>query len=89
MRIGKRLLTVSLTLLGVYSLLGAGSCSQGPDVTVYISTPKNGGMNWARASANKTGFIPYQYTDKFVCFNQIDAQLLLDYCKASQNDNNN
>ncbi len=55
-------------------------CAHGPKVTVNISSPERGGMDWYDERTNKAGFVPYSATDQYMCFNPSDAQLLLNYC---------
>jgi hypothetical protein len=57
------------------------SCQHnGPKVTVYISDPKNGGMEFYNEVTNQSGFVTYDQTDKFVCLNQDDLAAVLNYC---------
>lgn len=66
-------------------MIGASKCSNGPNVSIYISTPKSNGMNWANASTGQQGFVPYSSTDKYVCMTPTDAQTLFSYCRSAEN----
>lgn len=84
-----RLLLLSLVCLSAF-LVGMNSCStNGPKVTVYISNPVAGGMDFSDAAGTK-GFVEYPKTDKFVCLTPIDTQTLLNYCgiQTSEFDSN-
>ena len=65
--------------------MGVSECSQGPEMAIYISTPKSGGMNYYDPVSDKSGFIPYSQTDKFICLTPTDAQTLFNYCKTPSN----
>lgn len=79
----KHFLNVVAFALGMMtcSLYG---CGAGPKVTVYISDPSQGGMQFYNENTGQSGFVAYSETDKFVAFNPADAQMLIDYCKLSQ-----
>lgn len=74
-RLSVFLLGLTLGLMPAY-LIG---CEVGPKVTVYISDPDRGGMEYYDAQGN-SGFVPYSVTDKYVAFSPADAQTLLNYC---------
>lgn len=71
------LLLVSLSLNAAFILP---SCKTGPKIAVFISNPKEMGMDWSDARDGTHGFIDYGQTDKFVCVMPIDFQTLLTYC---------
>lgn len=56
------------------------SCANGPKVRVHISDPTRGGMDFYDQRTKESGFAFYAETDKFVCFNTMDIQTLLNYC---------
>lgn len=60
-------------------LLGAG-----PAVTLYLSDPLKGGMEYYDELTQQSGFISYSETDRLICLNPPDMSLLLDYCKISR-----
>lgn len=70
-----------LTLLISSSLL---ACSKGPKVTVYISNPDKGGMDFHNNKTKKDGFVTYWDTDKFVCLEKTDMNTLLVYCNEKK-----
>lgn len=78
----KRLLKLS----GVFSLfllsfyLVAFACGHGLLVSVYISDPARGGMEFYDSTNGHKGFVKYEDTDKFIAFTPSDAQALFDYC---------
>ncbi len=55
-------------------------CGNGPKVSVYLSNPEVGGMDFYDPNAGHGGFVPYSATDKFVCFTPPDAQTLVSAC---------
>lgn len=62
------------------------SCKgKGPQVTVYISNPGSGGMDFYDEATGDKGFVPYANTDNLVCLNQVDLTSILDYYKISLN----
>lgn len=66
----------------VFMLCALTGCPKdGPQVTVYTSTPASGGMNYSDPKGNK-GLKPYSQTDKYICFTPTEAQTLLNYCEA-------
>lgn len=72
------------TCLSALLCLGFGGCKNGPDVTIYISDPKERGMEYSNDDGTVQGFVPYEHTDKFVCFTPGDAQTLINFCGASK-----
>lgn len=71
-----------MAFLSVF-LLGIDSCANGPKVTVYVSNPNAGGMDYSDTSGNK-GFIEFYKTDKFVCFTPPDMETMLNYCGVNK-----
>lgn len=67
-------------LLAIAFLLGISACATTPRMTVYVSTPARGGMNFHDPRKGSGGFLPYDQTDKFVCFTPDDLGVLLDQC---------
>ena len=55
------------------------ACANGPKVTVYVSNPAKGGMDFADEKTNVKGFVPYSSTDKFIALTPQDAETLLNY----------
>ena len=51
-----------------------------PQITVYVSTPISKGLVGYSQVSKKTNFLQYDQTDKFVCFNPDDLQILLRQC---------
>ncbi len=70
----KHLLT-SLTIC-----LLSSACGTAPKVQVCISDPATGGFDCFDEATQKSSFIAYADSDKFVAFNPTDAQTLLDFC---------
>jgi hypothetical protein len=60
------------------------SCASppGPRLTVHVSDPSRGGMDYFDSRKEQRGFIPYSQTDKLVCFSPTDLEALLTYCKS-------
>lgn len=59
------------------------SCDgSGPHVTVYISDPASGGMQYYDAQGNK-GFVPYSVTSNFIALSPTDAEIIFNYCGLS------
>ena len=56
------------------------SCGNGPQVTVYVSDPAVGGLDGYNEATQKSSFVTYANSDKFVCFTPTDAQSLLSNC---------
>lgn len=69
----KIFLTLSLISLNL-------SCASGPRLTVYVSDPAKGGMEF---SGKTKGFVVYADTDKFTCLEPSDLTTLLDYCREA------
>lgn len=59
-------------------------CGSGPKVTVYLSDPAQGGMQYYNELNGQRGFVKYDVTDKFVCFTQTDASAILNYCEGKK-----
>lgn len=58
----------------------AAGCGSGPKITVYLSDPSQGGMEYFDENSGVKGFVNYSETDKFICMNKADAQTLYNYC---------
>lgn len=56
------------------------SCGNGPKVTIYLSDPANGGMEYYNEVTGVKGFVAYSATDKFIAMTQADAETLFNYC---------
>lgn len=72
-----------LRLLLPFLIFSFIACSSGPKLTVFISDPAKGGMEWSNKATRKSGFVPYSATDKFVCLMPSDLAALIDYCVAN------
>lgn len=57
----------------------------GPKVTVYISDPKSSAMEFYDEKTGESGNLDFSKTDKFVCFNPSDIEILLNYCGGKKN----
>ena len=57
---------------------------KGPKLTVYVSAPEAGGMDFYDTQLGMNGFVTYEETDRFVCFKPEDTQSLLNYCALDQ-----
>lgn len=67
------------------ALMGASSCSHnGPKVTIYLSNPGAGGMDYYDENTGKNGFVLYDKTEKFIALSPDDATTLLNYCGISR-----
>lgn len=78
-------LVSNLLFLGlIFSLLGFSTCQTGPKVTVYISNPARGGMDFSNNLTGEKGFVPYSKTDKYVALTPTDAETLLNWCEVSR-----
>lgn len=70
-------------LISLISLLlngcDAPEVKDAPKVTVFISMPEGGGMDYYDANAQVSGFLTYEQTDHFVCFKPDDAKKIFDY----------
>lgn len=80
----RRWLMLLAVCLSAFFLAGIGQCSNGPKVSVYISNPGAGGMDFANQATGEQGFIPYNQTDRFICFLPTDAETLLNYCGVNR-----
>ena len=76
----RKTLTLFASFLLGFSICFIASCGSGPKVTVYLSHADANGMDYYNENTDESGFIKYSDTDKFVCFNQADAQTLFNYC---------
>lgn len=54
--------------------------SSGPGLTIYMSDPGMGGMEFHNPRTGISGFIDYASTAKFTCLSPTDTQTLLNYC---------
>lgn len=70
----KWLLILSITVL---SLHACKDTPEGPKVTVYISSPGSGGMDYYDAEGNEGGFVTYAETDHFICMKPADANRVI------------
>jgi len=80
----KQLQMLFTGFLSGVALLCIASCGNGPKVTVYLSDPANGGMEFYDEHTGQKGFIPYSETEKFIAFNQADASTLFNYCRLGK-----
>jgi hypothetical protein len=69
-------------LLVMLSLAFEVGCAHGPKVTVFVSDPGKGGMEFANQATGAKGFVPYSATEKFIALTPQDAETLLNYCGA-------
>ena len=56
------------------------SCKEGPKVMVCISDPQAGGFDCFDQVSQKSSFLKYADSDKYVAMPPTDAQSLFDYC---------
>lgn len=71
-------------LLLLVSCLSSPGCEatlpeDGPQVTVYLSSPEAGGMDYYDAEAKTSGFKTYDQTDHYVCFEPEDAKKVIQF----------
>lgn len=76
----KQLLTLFMGCLSGIVLCTIASCGSGPKITVYLSDPANGGMEFYNENTGEKGFVDYSKTEKFVAMTPTDAQTLFNYC---------
>jgi hypothetical protein len=56
------------------------SCKTGPQVTVCVSDPQVNGLDCYDQRTQKSFFLPYAQSDKYVALPPADAQALFDFC---------
>jgi hypothetical protein len=76
----KQLLMPFMGFASGIALCMMASCGNGPKVTVYVSDPEAGGMEFYNENTGKSGFVKYAETKDYVCFTGTDLQTLMNYC---------
>lgn len=70
----------------LFTLCLLSSCKKGPEVTVCVSDPAASGFDCFNQATQKSFFLPYAQTDKYVALPPTDAQALFDFCAQKQGD---
>ena len=63
-------------------ILCLSSCNSAPKVTVCISDPSRGGFDCYDEKTEKSYFLLYKESDKYVAMSPSDSEKLLDYCSS-------
>ena len=60
------------------------ACGTGPSVKLCISTPSEGGFECFDETTQKSYFVKYEDSDKYVSLPPADAQTLFNYCQVAK-----